>query len=152
MTQIEWISVVHVLYITRFQTLLALAMHIVYLKHIWVSSFYGYKDTSSVIQCRAISFANPKRRILSTSSPFASLAKPFLQSHPLRFTSSGLTIALLPVPSVVLESSIELPTNEKLPAEVMLLIDFLSNSRGAAGALRPSNAAMAARKHSSHWA
>ena len=128
------------------------AMQLVCLKHIRVSSFYGYQDASSVIQCRAISFANPKRRILSTSSPFASLARPFLQSHPLRFASSGLTSALLLDPSVVPESSIELPTNEKLPAEVMLLIDFFNNSRGAGGALRPSNAAMAARKHSSHWA
>ena len=131
---------------------LSLAMHIVCLRHIRVSSFYGYQDASSVIQCRAISLARPKRRIRSTSSPFASFAKPFLQSHPLRFTSPGFTSAPLPELSVVLESSIELPTNEKLPAEVMLLIDFFSNSRGAAGALRPSNAAMAARKHSSHCA
>ena len=131
---------------------LSLAMQIVCLRHNRVSSFCGYQDASSVIQCRAISLANPKRRILSTSSPFASFAKPCLQSHPLRFASPGFTSALLPEPSVVLESNIELPTNEKLPAEVMLLIDFFSNSRGAAGALRPSNAAMAARKHSSHWA
>jgi len=44
----------------------------------------------------------------------------------------------------------ELPTNEKLPAEVMLLIVFFNNSLGEAGAARPWNAASVERKQSSH--
>lgn len=59
---------------------------------------------------------------------------------------------LLPDAALDAESSIELPTNEKLPAEVILLIVFFNRSRVDAGAPRPSNAESVERKISSHWA
>ena len=105
----------------------------------------------SLIQCLAMSFARPKRRILSTSSPFASLAKPFLQSHPLFLSSWSFSSALLlPMPLLDSESSIELPTKEKLL--LILLMDFLRSSRDGAGARCPWYASRVDRKHSSHCA
>ena len=90
----------------------------------------------SLIQCLAISFARPRRNILSTSSPFASTAKPFLQSHPRFLSPSDFMSALLLLVSLLdSESSIELPTKEKLL--LILLIVFLSSSRDDAGARRP---------------
>jgi len=84
------------------------------------------------IHSPATPLANPNLNILSTSSPLASRFNPCRQSHPLFTSSTDFTNALLPVPLLVCESNIELPTNEKLLPEVMLLIVF-SNCRGDGG-------------------
>lgn len=124
-----------------------------------------------------ISLARPSRRLRRSSFPVEFLLTAILQSHPL-FAPSAPSVPLatllmilgmgaltkkplLPaLPLVVAappklddsDSSMQLPTKEKLLLEVMLLIVLRRRSRGGGGCWAPWAAARVERKHSSHCA
>ena len=119
--------------------------------------------SSSSIQARAISFANPSRKTESRSSPVAPFFIPVRQSQPL----FPWLLALLPFPfpfiltrtadplvlllSVSSSTSISLPTSEKPLLPVKSLMLFFSSSLGGAGRLMPLAASRVDFRHSSHW-
>src|SRR4051794_18283220 len=87
------------------------------------------KSSSSLKHTLPCSLASSSLRIFSTRSPAVFEGKPFRQSHP-RLTSPLTSTPLLLVDSIDSEPSKELPTSEKLLADVIDDIVFLRLARG----------------------